>query len=195
VSVSYIYTGKFILISSIVGFIRFTAGWYMIIITTRRQVGLLGGHHLYHCDHTDMIPICFNHRVDKPAEEARLISIFKQVDISKNFYFRCVRRISLCCSLPSSIHAPIASHTYDITSTLQHNFSHAVPTSPHLCYNNRFAWNHHLMSAASLHTAEYSTSTPTPTPRAHWMIPLIYGYVDQASECICDVSITRSQRC
>jgi hypothetical protein len=72
-----------------VGFIRFTAGWYMILITARRQVGLLGGHHLYHCDSTDMIPICFNHRIDKPAEEARLISIFKQVDLSKNFYFRC----------------------------------------------------------------------------------------------------------
>jgi phosphatidylinositol 3,5-bisphosphate 5-phosphatase len=70
------------------GFIRFTAGWYMILITARRQVGLLGGHHLYHCDNTDMIPICPNHRIDKPAEELRLISIFKQVDMSKNFYFR-----------------------------------------------------------------------------------------------------------
>jgi phosphatidylinositol 3,5-bisphosphate 5-phosphatase len=71
------------------GFIRFTAGWYMILITKRSVVALLGGHYLYHCESTEMLPTAINHKVEKPAEEARLISIFKQVDTSKNFYFRC----------------------------------------------------------------------------------------------------------
>ena len=70
------------------GFIRFTAGWYMILISKRSVVALLGGHYLYHCESTDVVPVCFNQKVDKPAEEHRLMNIFKQVDMSKNFYFR-----------------------------------------------------------------------------------------------------------
>lgn len=61
----------------------------MIIISKRSVVALLGGHYLFHCEQTDMIPVCFNHKVEKPAEEQRLMNIFKQVDMSKNFYFRC----------------------------------------------------------------------------------------------------------
>lgn len=72
------------------GFIRFTAGWYMILISKRSVVALLGGHYLYHCENTDIVPVCFNHKLDKPAEEQRLMHIFKQVDMSKNFYFRLV---------------------------------------------------------------------------------------------------------
>lgn len=76
------------------GFIRFTAGWYMILITKRSYVALLGGHYLYHCENTEIVPVCFNHKIDKPAEEQRLMNIFKQVDMSKNFYFRSVLGIN-----------------------------------------------------------------------------------------------------
>lgn len=71
-----------------VGFVRFTAGWYMILISKRSVVALLGGHYLYHCESSDIIPVSFNHKIEKPAEEQRLMNIFKQVDMSKNFYFR-----------------------------------------------------------------------------------------------------------
>jgi len=70
------------------GFIRFTAGWYMVIVSKRSVVALLGGHYLYHCESTDIVPIASNHKVEKPAEEQRFMNIFKQVDMSKNFYFR-----------------------------------------------------------------------------------------------------------
>jgi hypothetical protein len=33
------------MISGIVGFVKFTAGWYLILITKRSVVGLLGGHY------------------------------------------------------------------------------------------------------------------------------------------------------
>jgi hypothetical protein len=72
------------------GFVRFTAGWYMILVTKRSVVALLGGHYVYHCESTEMLPICHNHRVEKVSEENRLMNMFKQVDMSKNFYFRCV---------------------------------------------------------------------------------------------------------
>ncbi|KAH9916211.1 SacI homology domain-containing protein [Fomitopsis serialis] len=71
----------------IAGFVQFTAGWYMIVISKRSVVALLGGHYIYHCESTDILPVCFNHKIDKPAEEQRLMNIFKQVDMSKNFYF------------------------------------------------------------------------------------------------------------
>ena len=74
--------------NALLGFVKFTAGWYMIVISKRSVVALLGGHYLYHCESTDMIPVCANHKIEKPAEEQRLVNIFKQVDMSKNFYFR-----------------------------------------------------------------------------------------------------------
>lgn len=60
----------------------------MIAISRRSVVALFGGHYVYHCEETDMIPVCSTHRIERPAEEQRLIGIFKQVDLSKNFYFR-----------------------------------------------------------------------------------------------------------
>jgi phosphatidylinositol 3,5-bisphosphate 5-phosphatase len=80
--------GKARVIFGIAGFVRFTAGWYMIMISKRSVVALLGGHYLYHCENTDIVPVSFSHKVEKPAEEQRLLNIFKQVDLSKNFYFR-----------------------------------------------------------------------------------------------------------
>lgn len=71
-----------------VGFVQFTAGWYMIVISKRSVVALLGGHYIYHCENTDIVPVCFSHKIDRPAEEQRQMNIFKQVDMSKNFYFR-----------------------------------------------------------------------------------------------------------
>lgn len=62
----------------------------MILISKRSVVALLGGHYLYHCENTDMVPVAFNQKVEKPAEEQRLMNVFKQVDMSKNFYFRYV---------------------------------------------------------------------------------------------------------
>lgn len=60
----------------------------MVVISKRSHVALLGGHYLYHCESTEIIPVCINQKVDKQAEEQRLLNIFKQVDMSKNFYFR-----------------------------------------------------------------------------------------------------------
>lgn len=62
----------------------------MVAISKRSVVALLGGHYVYHCEDTDLIPISPNHKIDKPAEEQRLMNLFKQVDLSKNFYFRCI---------------------------------------------------------------------------------------------------------
>ncbi|EIW76771.1 hypothetical protein CONPUDRAFT_63271 [Coniophora puteana RWD-64-598 SS2] len=144
--------GKARVIFGVAGFVRFTAGWYMIVITKRSVVALLGGHYLYHCENTEMIPVSFNHRVDKPAEEQKLLNTFKQVDMSKNFYF---------------------SYAYDLTSTLQNNLTRLEPLDEgnYYPFTDRFAWNFHLM------TSPFESDSPS---KAHWLLPLIHGHVDQA---------------
>ena len=67
----------------------------MVLLTKRSVVALLGGHYLYHCEGTEVVPVCFNHRVEKAAEEHRCMNVWKQVDMSKNFYFRCVSSLYL----------------------------------------------------------------------------------------------------
>ena len=83
-----------------IGFVRFTAGWYIILITKRSPVALLGGHYVYHCEETEMLTIPSSHKIDKPSEEQRLMGVFKQVDMTKNFYFRCVRDFRARVSRP-----------------------------------------------------------------------------------------------
>uniref|UniRef100_A0A0W0FVL4 Putative polyphosphoinositide phosphatase n=1 Tax=Moniliophthora roreri TaxID=221103 RepID=A0A0W0FVL4_MONRR len=144
--------GKARVFFGIAGFIRFTAGWYMILITKRSIVALLGGHYIYHCENTEMVPVCFNQKTEKPAEEQRLLGVFKQVDMSKNFYF---------------------SYTYDLTSTLQHNLA---GSSRNIYgkwpFNDRYAWNFHML------TAPFGEEQGN--IRTQWMLPLVHGHVDQA---------------
>ncbi|KAL5533429.1 FIG4 [Sanghuangporus sanghuang] len=146
--------GKARVIFGVAGLIKFTAGWYMIAISKRSVVALLGGHYLYHCENTDMIPICFNQKIEKPAEEQRYINTFKQVDMSKNFYF---------------------SYTYDLTSTLQRNMTQPVPAevADKWNFNDRFAWNYHML------TVPFATREGGPI-KSHWILPLVHGHVDQA---------------
>lgn len=88
----------------------------MINITKRSPVALFGGHYVYHCEETEMLTIPSSHKIDKPSEEQRLMGIFKQVDMTKNFYFRFVLRFtpSACPSRSASretdsIHASLAT--------------------------------------------------------------------------------------
>ncbi|KAG9310994.1 polyphosphoinositide phosphatase [Chiua virens] len=144
--------GKSRVIFGIAGFVKFTAGWYMIVISKRSVVALLGGHYIYHCESTDMLPVCASHKIEKPAEEQRLLNIFKQVDMSKNFYF---------------------SHSYDITSTLQNNLTKPGRfRSSSWPFNDRCVWNFHMMSRPF--------TDLVPRGVQAWLIPLIHGHVDQA---------------
>lgn len=135
-------------IYGIVGFIRFTQGWYMIFITERKQVALLGGHYIYHIEKTQLIPVGHQAKVDKKSDEARYMATFQNIDLTKNFYF---------------------SYTYDITNTLQVNMSRPPPLS--VRQNDMFVWNHYLLRSGFKDLNSHSG----------WILPLIYGFVDQAS--------------
>ena len=144
----------------LLGFIRFTGPYYMVVVTKRNQVALIGGHYVFQVDGTEMIPIApptyGRSRPDRNPDETRYVSILNSLDMTKSFYF---------------------SRSYDVTRTLQFNImrerealkqSHAQPRCDH---NDMFVWNHHLLTVAK----EVLKAT------SDWCLSIIHGYVDQAA--------------
>lgn len=145
----------------LLGFIRFTGAYYMLVITKRSQVAMIGGHYIYQIDGTELVSLTMSSasrfKVDRDAEEARFIGILNNLDLSRSFYF---------------------SYSYDITRTLQHNIlrerqalqqGNAGSSLKH--WNPMFVWNHHLLDPAS--KALKNTYD--------WCLPIVHGFVDQAS--------------
>ena len=85
----------------------------MILVSKRSVVALIGGHYIYHCESTDLIPVAFNHKIDKTAEEQRLMNVFKQVDMSKNFYFRSFGSLPIpfSCAFPANMFSALLTVT------------------------------------------------------------------------------------
>ncbi|XP_049833832.1 polyphosphoinositide phosphatase isoform X1 [Schistocerca gregaria] len=86
----------------LLGFIRFLEGYYIILITKRRLVAVIGHHTIYKIEDTSMIYIPNDGvRISHP-DEPRYVKMFQNIDLSSNFYF---------------------SYSYDITHTLQSNMT------------------------------------------------------------------------
>jgi len=74
-------------------------------------------------------------------------------------------------------------YTYNLTHTLQHNMTRPTPPTPHKPSNgfdeldDKFLWNRHL-----LRPAFRGADQPSP-----FMLALIHGFVDQASEQMIDL--------
>ncbi|XP_050300102.1 polyphosphoinositide phosphatase [Anthonomus grandis grandis] len=93
---------RFISAFGIVGFIKFLEGYYIILITKRRRVAVIGHHTLYKIEDTTMIYIPHESvRIVHP-HESRYLKMFQSIDLASNFYF---------------------SYSYDLTHSLQHNLS------------------------------------------------------------------------
>ncbi|KAK6544564.1 phosphatidylinositol-3,5-bisphosphate 5-phosphatase [Orbilia ellipsospora] len=149
----------------ILGFIRFTTNYYMLVITKKSIVAMVGGHYIYQIESTELIPIvaaASTKKADKNPEEGRFMGIFGNLDLTKNFYF---------------------SYSYDISRTLQYNLCKAREAlknglRPSMTssadYNEMFAWNHYLLQPA----LQYMTNT------FDWCLPLLHGFIDQ-----CKISV------
>ena len=146
----------------LLGFIRFTGTYYMLVITKRSQVAMIGGHYIYQVDGTELVSLTTSSssrfKIDRDAEEARFIGILNNLDLSRSFYF---------------------SYSYDITRTLQYNIlrerqamQQGNADSYRKQWNSMFIWNHHLLDPAS----EALKST------YDWCLPIVHGFVDQASK-------------
>ena len=152
----------------LVGFVRFLDGFYIILITKRRKVGLIGQHTIYKIEDTSMIYIPNDTKEHHPDEQ-RYLRMFQATDLSSNFYF---------------------SYSYDLTHTLQYNMSNPVflhqtdmPDPVRLSdvqgattgrfsyiskYQDKFVWNNHLLKDLQAIDAE-------------WKVPIIHGFLDQAN--------------
>lgn len=146
----------------LLGFIRFTGAYYMLVVTKRSQVAMIGGHYIYQIGGTDLVSLTASSssrfKSDRDPEEARFIGILSNLDLSRSFYF---------------------SYSYDITRTLQNNICHEREqlrkgslTEPRQNRNEMFVWNHHLLEPAS------RTLKKSPD----WCLPIVHGFVDQASK-------------
>ena len=146
----------------LLGFIRFTEAYYMLLITKKVQVATIGGHYIFQIADTDLIPLTTgstsNFRSNRNAEESRFLSILGNLDLNQHFYF---------------------SYSYNVTRTLQHNIitsrqTHAenVDEDAGPDHNDMFLWNHHLLQPAIK-----ALKNPF-----DWCMPIIHGFVDQAGE-------------
>ncbi|KAJ5098097.1 Polyphosphoinositide phosphatase [Penicillium argentinense] len=145
---------------ALLGFIRFTGAYYMLLVTKRSQVAILGGHNVFQIDETELISLTTSElsrpKSEKQSEEDRYKAILNNLDLTRSFYF---------------------SYSYNITQTLQHNIFRerkdhrdGLARSSLGDYNTMFVWNNHLLSPAEgvfKHPHE-------------WCIPIIHGYVDQS---------------
>ncbi|XP_050728957.1 polyphosphoinositide phosphatase-like isoform X2 [Eriocheir sinensis] len=89
----------------IVGFVRFLEGYYIILVTKRRKVAVIGLHTIYKVEDTTMIYIPHESVRKAHDDEPKYVKLFQNIDLSSNFYF---------------------SYSYDLTHSLQYNM--APPT-------------------------------------------------------------------
>ncbi|CAG4985838.1 unnamed protein product [Colias eurytheme] len=95
----------------IVGFIRFLEGYYIILVTKRRKIALIGPHSIYKIEDTAMIYIPNDTSRPQDPDEQRYVKMFLAIDLSTNFYY---------------------SYSYDVTHTLQMNMAPPRKLAPAL---------------------------------------------------------------
>ncbi|KAM5463826.1 phosphatidylinositol-3,5-bisphosphate 5-phosphatase [Microsporum audouinii] len=145
----------------LLGFIRFTGSYYMLLITKRSQVAMLGGHYIYQIDGTELIPLdspaTTKQRPEKHADEARFIAVMNNIDLTRSFYF---------------------SYSYNISRTLQDNIvserqaiRNGQRSYENQNHNSMFVWNQYFLNPAiKLLKNIYD-----------WFLPITHGYVDQSA--------------
>lgn len=145
----------------LLGFIKFTSVYYLVVVTKCSQVAVIGGHFVLHIDGTELVPISNNYKKpDKGSMEAKLMQTFQNLDLSRTFYF---------------------SYTYDVTNTLQVNLLReklkavgrddiSIPSGIE-DYNEMFIWNNFLLKPIfSCIETVYD-----------WFQCIIQGFIDQVN--------------
>ncbi|KAK7108164.1 polyphosphoinositide phosphatase-like isoform X2 [Littorina saxatilis] len=89
----------------IAGFVRFLEGPYIILITKRKRVALVGPHTIYKIEDISMLYIPNDSVRYVHPDESRYVRMFQNVDLSSNFYF---------------------SYSYDLTHNLQYNMAKSL---------------------------------------------------------------------
>lgn len=133
----------------------------MILVTKQLPVAILGYHVVYTIEDVAMVYIPYVEKSNSKEinqEEQRYVKMFQSIDLRQNFYF---------------------SYTYDLTHTMQHNFTNirdgqknleaskilGVKNSP----SSKFMWNEFLLKPVIK-----KISYP-------WIVYLIHGYLAQSN--------------
>lgn len=144
----------------LLGFVKFTGAYYMLLITKKSTVAMIGGHYIYQIEGTELVPLTsgrFKPDV-RNTEEQRFLGILNNLDLTRSFYY---------------------SYSYDVTRTLQYNIIRErralaqgiLPPSDE-DFNSMFVWNDYL-----LQPAVKALRDPY-----DWCRPIIHGYIDQAGK-------------
>lgn len=86
----------------IVGFVRFLEGYYIVLVTKRTRVAVIGYHSIYKIQDTCTIYIPSDLSKPHHPDEQRYLKMFQALDLSTNFYY---------------------SYSYDLTHSLQINMA------------------------------------------------------------------------
>lgn len=144
----------------VLGFIKFTGTYYMLLITKKSTVAMIGGHYIYQIEGTELVPLTpLRFKLDsRNTEEQRFLGILNNLDLTRSFYY---------------------SYSYDITRTLQHNvvrereaLAQGILPPSDDDFNAMFVWNDYL-----LQPAVKALRDPY-----DWCRPIIHGYIDQAGK-------------
>lgn len=153
----------------LLGFIKFTKHYYLLVVTKRKEVAVLGSHEIYHIDETELIPVTNNLKVpEKKSTEARLVQTFLNIDLNKTFYF---------------------SYSYDLTNSLQTNMIRNKRQSLRMNgktelsivfeFNERFMWNCALLEPVFQSFDKVYD----------WFQPIIHGFIDQVKMSVFQIQI------
>lgn len=142
---------------ALLGAVRFLEGYYLILVTKRRRVALIGAHYIYKIEDTAMVPVLHpSAHVQRSADETHYLKTFHSVDLTSNFYY---------------------SHTYDLTHGLQYQMVRSDEMDATLPsgrvdlsrFNDKFIWNHYLLQPLINHV------------HRDWILPIIHGFVSQVN--------------
>lgn len=155
----------------LVGFIKFTEGYYMILVTKQTPVAILGYHVIYTIEDVAMIYIPYtpekSNIKDTNLDEQKYLKMFQSIDLRQNFYY---------------------SFTYDLTNTLQNNQSEirhfensltsmTTESNKIIGVKNKaslkFVWNEFLLRPC-LKNNNNSISY-------QWVVYLIHGFLAQSN--------------
>jgi hypothetical protein len=70
--------------------VKFLEGYYIILVTRRQRVAFIRYHIIYKMEDTAMIYIPNDGVHVSHPDEQRYVKMFQSIDLSSNFYFRCV---------------------------------------------------------------------------------------------------------
>ncbi|THU57648.1 hypothetical protein C4D60_Mb03t05740 [Musa balbisiana] len=108
----------------IVGFVRFLGPYYMLLITKRRQIGIIYGHAIFAVTKSEMIALpnsAIHSNMAYSKNENRYKKLLCTVDLTKDFFF---------------------SYSYHVMRSLQKNISDSQRGE--VLYESMFVWNEFL---------------------------------------------------